>query len=144
MTLTTLTPREASIFACLTDTVVAPEPLLPPVRETTTVEFLDRWLGRAPRLNSIGLRGLLYAAELAPLFAGQRQRLRRLDEPGRVAALQRLDHGGPPLARQIVTLLKGIACLAYYGDDDVMLQLGYDADANVERARRLRAAEGRP
>jgi hypothetical protein len=139
-----LTPREASIFACLTDTVVAPEPVLPPVRETSAVEFLDRWLTRAPRLNRIALRGLLYAAELSPLLVGQRRRLRRLDEPGRVAALERLDHGGPPAARQIVKLLKGIACLAYYGDDTVMLQLGYDATANVDRARRLRAAEGRP
>jgi hypothetical protein len=144
MTLTTLTPREASIFACLTDTVVAPEPVLPPVRETTAVEFLDRWLTRAPRLNRVALRGLLYLAELAPLLAGQRSRLRRLDVPGRAAALERLDEGGPPAARQIVKLLKGVACLAYYGDDAVMLRLGYDATANVERARRIRAAEGRP
>jgi hypothetical protein len=144
VTLSTLTPREASIFACLTDTVVAPEPVLPPVRDTTAVEFLDRWLSRAPRLNTFGLRALLYVAELAPLLAGQRHRLRRLDVSARAAALERLDHGGPPAARQLVKLLKGVACLAYYGDDAVMLRLGYDADANVERGRRLRAEEARP
>jgi hypothetical protein len=144
MSLQALTPREASMFACLTDTVVAPEPVLPPVRETTAVEFFDRWLARSPRVNRIGLRALLYVAELSPLLAGQRKTLRRLDEPGRVAALERLDSGGPAAARQIVKLIKGLACLAYYGDDDVMLRLGYDATANVERARRLRATEGRP
>jgi hypothetical protein len=144
MNLQALTPREASMFACLTDTVVAPEPVLPPVRETTAVEFFDRWLARSPRLNRIGLRALLYVAELSPLLAGQRKTLRRLDEPGRVAALERLDSGGPAAARQIVKLLKGVACLSYYGDDGVMLRLGYDATANVERARRLRIAEGRP
>jgi hypothetical protein len=144
MSLATLTAREASIFACLTDTVVAPEPVLPPVRETTAVEFLDRWLTRAPRLNSFGLRGLLYVVELSPLLAGQRHRLRRLDVAGRAAVLERLDSARSPVARQVVKLLKGIACLSYYGDDRVMLQLGYDADANVERARRLRAEEGRP
>ena len=62
MKLATLSPREASIFACVCDTVVAPEPLLPPVRETDAVQFLDRWLAAAPRLNRIGLRALLYAA----------------------------------------------------------------------------------
>ena len=52
-----LTPREASIFACITDTVVAPEPILPPVRDTDAVGFLDRWLAAAPAMNRIGLRG---------------------------------------------------------------------------------------
>ena len=56
--LATLSRREASIFACVCDTVVAPEPLLPPVRETDAVQFLDRWLAAAPRLNRIGLRAL--------------------------------------------------------------------------------------
>ena len=61
--LAVLSPREASIFACLADTVVAPEPVLPPVRETDAVAFFDRWMARAPRLNRIGLRALLYALE---------------------------------------------------------------------------------
>src|SRR5438552_2992558 len=74
-----LSAREASIFACLTDTVVAPEPVLPAVRETDAVAFFDDWLRRLPALNRAALRGLLWVAEMAPLFAGFGGRLRRLD-----------------------------------------------------------------
>ncbi len=144
MSLSALTPREASIFACVTDTVVAPGTVLPAVRETTAVEYLDRWLTGAPKINRLGIRALLYVAELSPVLTGGRRRLRRLDEPGRAAVLERLDHARAPQAKQIVKLVKGIACLSYYGDDDVMRILGYDADAVVDRARRIRAEEGRP
>jgi hypothetical protein len=140
--LETLSPREASIFACVCDTVVAPRPALPPVHETDAVEFLDRWLGRAPRLNRAGLRALLYAAELAPRAVGGRARLRALPESERADVLARLERS--PRARDLVKLLQGIAFLAYYGDDAIMLRLGYDADANVARARELRTREGRP
>jgi len=37
-----------------------------------------------------------------------------------------------------------LAFLSYYGDEDVMRVLGYDAASNVARARELRAREGRP
>jgi len=142
MRLATLTPREASIFACVCDTVVAPRPVLPPVQETDAVEFVDRWLARAPRLNRVGLRALLYAAELAPRLVGGGGRLRELPASRRADALARLERS--PRARELVTLLSGIALLAYYGDEAIMNRVGYDADANVERGRRLRAAEGRP
>jgi hypothetical protein len=144
MTLTAITPREASIFACVCDTVVAPEPLLPPVRETDAVEFFDTWLDRSPRLNRIGLRALLYAAELCPRLLGLPSRLRALDGPGRVRALEAAEAIRAPRLQQLVKLVKGMAFLAYYGDERVMLGLGYDADANVARARQLRAAEARP
>ncbi len=121
-----------------------PEPLLPPVRETDAVGFLDRWLAAAPALNRIGLRGLLYAAELAPRALGQRHRLRALAEPERAAALAAAEAGKRAEMRAIVKLVKGIAFLAYYGDDDVMGRLGYDPDAVITRARELRAREGRP
>src|SRR5688572_27142496 len=68
--LAVLSPREASIFACLADTVVAPEPLLPPVRETDAVAFFDRWMARAPRGNRIALRALLYSLEVGPRALG--------------------------------------------------------------------------
>jgi len=55
-----------------------------------------------------------------------------------------LERVGEPRVRELVRLFKGVACLSYYGDDAVMLQLGYDADANVRRGRELRAREGRP
>ena len=77
--LAALSPREASIFACLADTVVAPEPVLPPVRETDAVAFFDRWMARSPRANRVALRGLLYTIEIAPRFLGFGDRMRRLD-----------------------------------------------------------------
>jgi hypothetical protein len=139
-----LTPREASIFACLCDTVVAPEPELPPVSHTSAVAFFDRWLAAAPRLNRAALRGLLYVAELAPRGLGLPARLRRLDAGERARALAAAEASRSRQARRLVKLLEGIACLSYYGDARVMLRLGYDADANVRRARELRRREGRP
>ena len=144
MSLSALTPREASIFACVCDTVVAPEPALPPVRDTDAVAFFDRWLVLSPRLNRAGLRALLYAAELAPRATGFRGRLRKLAEPERARFLGSLERASQRRVRELVRLLKGIACLSYYGDDGVMLRLGYDAGANVQRARALRLREGRP
>lgn len=142
--LAVLTPREASMFACLADTIVAPEPVLPPVRETDAVAFFDRWLARMPRANRIALRALLHALELAPVAAGRRARMRRLDRDGRAAFMASLERAGVPQLRQLAKLMQGLSQLAYYGDDRVMLRLGYDADANVRRGRELRARDGRP
>jgi hypothetical protein len=144
VTLSALTPREASIFACLCDTVVAPEPHLPPVSETHAVDFFDSWIARGPRLNRIALRGVLYLVELAPRGLGAGGRLRRLEVGERARALSAAEGARSPQARQLVKLLKGIAFLSYYSDDRVMLRLGYDADANVRRANELRAVEARP
>lgn len=142
--LSTLSPREASIFACLVDTVVAPEPVLPPVRQTDAAFFFDRWLAAAPWRNSTGMRGLLLGVELGPLALGYGSRFRRLDVTERVRYLETVEKSRNPQVRQLTKLLKGAAFLAYYGDDDVMRRIGYDADANVERGRRLRELEGRP
>jgi hypothetical protein len=139
-----LTPREASIFACFTDTVVAPEPVLPPVRETDAVEFFDDWMARSPRLNRSGMRALLYVLELSPLVTGFRTRLRRLDRESRARWLSAIEHAPRVELRLVFKLLKGAAQLSYWGDDALMLQVGYDADANVRRGRELRAREGRP
>ena len=144
MTLAALTPREASIFACVCDTVVAPEPVLPPVSETDAVAFFDRWLERSPRVNRLGLRALLYAAELAPRLLGLSGRLRSLPERERARALEGLERARQPQVRQLVRLTKGMATLAYYGDDAVMCRLGYDPEANLARGRRLRVEEARP
>ena len=144
MRLDALTPREASIFACVCDTVVAPEPELPAVSDTGAVAFLDGWLAVSPRINRLGLRGLLYAAEWAPRGLGLPARLRRLDTEQRAMALAAAETARSRRARQLVRILKDIACLSYYGDVDVMRRLGYDADANVRRARELRRREGRP
>ena len=142
--LAVLTPREASIFACLADTVVAPEPVLPPVRETDAVEFFDRWMERSPRLNRSALRALLYVLELAPRVLGFGARLRRLPPDRRAQFLRSIEQNRIPQLRQLAKLMQGFGQLAYYGDDRVMLRIGYDADANLARGRELRARDGRP
>ena len=139
-----LSPREASIFACLCDTVVAPEPLLPPVRDTDAALFFDRWMARSPRINRIALRTLLHVVELAPLVLGFGRRLRALGPAARSECLEAVEKRAPARVRQLTKLVKGMAFLAYYGDDGVMLRVGYDAEANRRRGRELRAAEGRP
>lgn len=140
-----LTPREASIFACFTDAVVAPEPLLPPVRETDTVASFDDWMSRAPRLNRTGMRSLLYVLEMSPFVTGpERKRLRRLGPSGRAAWLEAIAHARRPELRLAYKLMKGVAQFSYWGDDRLMLRVGYDADANLRRGRELRLREGRP
>jgi hypothetical protein len=142
--LTVLSPREASIFACLVDTVAAPEPLLPPVAQTDAAFFFDRWMAASPRANAAGMRVVLHVIELMPLLMGFGARLRRLPVPERVRYLEAVEHNPNPRVRQLTKLVKGAAFLSYYGDGAVMRRLGYDADANVARGRALRVREGRP
>ncbi len=123
-----LSPREASIFACLCDTVVAPAPPLPAVADTDAVEAFDRYLVSTPPLNRLGLRAVVHAAELAPRLLGQRDRLRRLGERERGEALRRAETSR---AKPVVDALEFIARLSYFGDDSVMRLLGYDADARL-------------
>ena len=139
-----LSPREASIFACVADAVVAPEPLLPAVRDTDAVAFFDDWMARSPALNRLGMRALLYALELSPLATGAGARLRRLDRGARTDWLRVLERRRSSHVRLVVKLVKNSAQLAYYGDDRVMLAIGYDAEANVARGRALREQDGRP
>jgi hypothetical protein len=135
---TALTAREADIFRCVADTVVAPGR---PVADTDAAAFLADWLAHAPAHNRLGIRALLYALELAPLAAGGRARLRRLDSERRRAVLARLR--ATALGGGAVEAIASIAQLAYYGDAAVMRSLGYDADAVTARCRELRAQEGR-
>ena len=140
--LRTISGREASIFACFTDAVVAPEPVLPPVRETDAVAFFDRWMGLMPRANRIGMRALLLLAELAPLVS-HGGRLRRIERDRRGDWVRRVEQSGNGHVRMLMKLMESAAQLSYYGDDTVLGRLGYDAEANLERGRRLRAADGR-
>jgi hypothetical protein len=144
VSLRALTPREASIFACLADTIVAPEPVLPPIRQTDAVAGFDRWLARAPRVNRLALRAFLYAVELCPPALGFGARLRGLAPEERARLLGRVERAGSHRVRQLVKAMKAMVFLSYYGDDRVMLILGYDAEANVRRGRALRTREGRP
>lgn len=139
-----LSPREASIFACLTDAVVAPEPALPPVRETDAVAFFDLWMARSPRMNRVGLRALLYAIETAPRLLGFGARMRSLDPERRAEFLRSAEQSPLPQLRQLAKLMQAFGQLSYYGDDRVMRIVGYDAEANLERGRALRARDGRP
>lgn len=139
-----LTAREASMFACVVDTVVSPEPALPPVRETDAVTFFDDWMARSPALNRIGLRVLLYVIELSPLATGAGARLRCLDRAARARWLRAVEHASSGQVRLLSKLVKSAAQLSYYGDDRVLVLCGYDAEANLRRGRELRAREGRP
>ncbi|HEX6712875.1 MAG TPA: hypothetical protein VF066_05805, partial [Thermoleophilaceae bacterium] len=78
MDLVCLAPREASIFACLVDTIAAPEPLLPPVAQTDCAFAFDRWMAASPALNARGMRTLLLVLEVLPLAMGYGHRFRRL------------------------------------------------------------------
>ena len=144
MRLAAIGPREASIFACLADAFVAPEPLLPAVRDTDAVRTFDVWLARSPRVNRVGLRVLLHLAEVARLLLGAGGRLRRLDPGRRRRWLSRVEHLPFRVLRELARALKTLILLCYYGDPEVMARLGYDAEANVRRGRELRRAEGRP
>jgi hypothetical protein len=144
MELVCLAPREASIFACLVDTVAAPEPLLPPVAQTDCAFAFDRWMAASPALNARGMRALLLALEVLPLAMGFGQRFRRLPAPQRARFVKAVERSSSKQVRQLAKLLKGAAFLSYYGDDDVMRRVGYDAAANLDRARALRIREGRP
>ena len=53
-----MSTREASIFACLVDTLLAPESPLPPVAETSAVESFGVWMSRFPAGGRIGVDDL--------------------------------------------------------------------------------------
>lgn len=108
--------READIFACFVDTVVAPAPPLPPVGQTDAVESFARWLEAAPRLNRGALRALLLTLELAPRITGAGARLRRLNPDQRLSFLQRAP-------RAAVEPLRAAAAMSYYGDAQVVRQV---------------------
>ena len=127
-----LSGREASIVACLCDTVVAPAPPLPAVADTDAVQAFDYYLATSPPLNRLGLRVLVHLAELAPRLMGQGARLRRLGREERGRALRRAERSR---AKPVVDAVEFVARLSYFGDDGVMRLLGYDAEANLRRAR---------
>jgi hypothetical protein len=71
-------------------------------------------------------------------------RFRRLPVEERVRFVNAIERSSNKHLRQLTKLMKGAAFLCYYGDDSVMVRIGYDAAANVDRARMLRLREGRP
>lgn len=143
MRLRAITPREASIFAAAADALLAPEPELPPVRETAAAAGFDEWMFRSPPLNRLGLRAGLHLLELAPL-ARHGRRFRALEPERRRAFLAPVGRRRSVWIAALVDTLRMLAAASYYGDDAVAGRLGYDADARVARGRELRVAEGRP
>lgn len=138
--MTALRPREASIAACLCDTVVAPAEPLPPVARTDAIAAFDATLARGPAATRYGLRAMLLGLELLPVALGENGRMRRLPAARRAQVLARLRRG--PLAGAIEAL-DALLAFSYFGDAEVMRHLGYDAAANAARGRALRDAEGR-
>jgi hypothetical protein len=126
--------RETTTLVALIDAVVAPEPPLPPVRETDAPAAFASWLAGAPRLNRLGVRVALAALEVAPV----RARFSTLDRAGRLALLRALDRR--TATRGAAEALRSAASVTYYGDEGVLRALGHDPAARVReaRARRLR------
>jgi len=123
-----LSGREASLFACLCATVVAPLPPLPAVAETDAVDAFDRYLCDSPPLNRLGMRAMVLAAELAPRALGKGARLRGLGENDRAQVLREAEASR---ARPLVHALEFVARLSYFGDDGVMRMLGYDPETRL-------------
>ena len=126
-----LSPREASIFASLTDAVAMPAPPLPPVAATDAVAGFDAWLTHAPQANRAAIRAALL---------GLGTRLRGRDRAERAEALRALADTRAPGVPQLMEALRAAAAAAYYGDDAVMRRLGYDAGERVRRGAEVRAA----
>lgn len=136
-----LSAREARLFACLTDVVVAPAVGLPPVADTDAVWAFDDSLAAAPAANRVGLRAMLHAVDLAPLLLRRGGRLHTLDPVARTRVVAELDHH--PVAGPMLKALRGIAHLSYYGDARVMAILGYEPEALLARSAALRTREAR-
>jgi hypothetical protein len=143
--LAVLSGREASIFACVTDTVLQPREPLPPVARTEAVRAFDAWLAASPPVNRAGLRVLLHALELLPLVAGGRgRRLRRLSPAERAQLLERADRVRLAPLPALRDAIRTLAATSYYGDEGVLRILGHDPHGAARRGRRLREQEGRP
>jgi hypothetical protein len=114
---TVLSPREQAVFACVADTLLAPAPPLPPVRDTDAVAAFDAWLASGPWVNRLGARGVL-------LVLGGLRWTRRAPAD-RLAALERVAHRSVA-GRGLVEALRAAAAVSYYGDPRVCALLGYE------------------
>jgi hypothetical protein len=139
-----LRPRERAIFASLADTYCRPEPVFPPVRETSAVGFVDDLVARSSRLNRIGFRLILRVVELAPLVRGYRATFTKLAAEPRANFILGLEGSRLTILKILARLLRLVAMMSYYGVDRVLRRAGFDPDAIVARGRALREQEGRP
>jgi hypothetical protein len=139
-----LRPREAAVFASLTQAYCQPEPAFPPLARTDAVAFIDAFAARSRALNRIGFRAILWAVELGPLVRGYGATFTRLAGERQAQFVRSLDRSRWKLVQIGFRLLKTLAVMSYYGDIGVLRATGYDPEANVARGRALRRAEGRP
>ena len=100
-----------------------PEAPFPRVGDTDAVEGFDAWMAAAPAANRAAVRAALLALGT---------RLRGRDRAERAEWLRS--------APQLMEPLRAVAAAAYYGDEDVMRRLGYDAAERVRRGAQVRAA----
>jgi hypothetical protein len=114
------------------------------VADSDAVPFIDSLAARSRALNRIGFRLILLLVDLAPLVMRRGRRFIRLSEHQQAAFVRALERSRLLLVRTVSKLLKTLSVMAYYGDAGVLRAAGYDAAANVARARELRAREGRP
>jgi hypothetical protein len=132
-----VTARALDTFAALMDAVVAPRAPLPAIEPGAAPAYLDRLLTASPRLNAAGMVAALLALDALPLALGSSRRFRALGGDERRAVLARVERSP---ARPVLQALRGLAHLAYYGEDRAALVLGYDADAVLARAAAARGA----
>jgi hypothetical protein len=135
-----LRPREAAVFAALTDSYCAPNR---PVGQSDATAFAQELAATSPAVNRIGFRIILRLVDLAPV-ARRGKRFTELGRAQRDEFLLGLDRSRWFLMRTSGRLLKTITMMSYYGDRDVLCELGYDPSANITRGRALRTKEGRP
>ncbi len=139
-----LRPREAAVFASLTEVYCRPEPTFPSLAATDAVAFIDAFAARSRILNRIGFRVILWAVELAPLVRGYGGTFTRLAADRQAQFVRSLDRSRWQLLQVGFRLLKTLTLMSYYGDVAVLRTTGYDPEANIARGRALRRAEGRP
>jgi hypothetical protein len=132
--------RETATLVALIDAVVAPEPPLPPVRQTDAPAAFAAWLAAAPRVNRIGVRAALAALEVAPMGAAGRgagrARFSALPRAERLDFLRALERRAA--TRGAAEALRSAAAVTYYGDEGVLRALGHDPAARVREARARR------
>ena len=130
-----LTPREASIFACLADTVVAPEPRAAAGARDRRRGFFDRWLARAPRAEPDRAAGaaLRARARAAARWASARGCARSPRPSARAAASSASSSTARPQVRQLAKLLQG------HRVPRLLRRRRRDARARLRRRRERRA-----
>jgi choline dehydrogenase-like flavoprotein len=132
-----LRPREAAVFAALADSYCAPNR---PVGQSDATSFAQELAANSPAINRIGFRVILRVVDLAPVIR-RRKRFTALARTQREEFLLGLDRSHWFLLRTAGRLLKTIAMMSYYGDRDVLCELGYDPAANITRGHAFHPKE---